>query len=85
MTARFGFLFASAILVLGTLASCQYPQAPPPVTQEDREASAQRLREIEDENFRYRDRERRSAARAGYYPYYDYRGDPGYSGARPVW
>lgn len=85
MTHRSKLLVACAILAACPLTSCQYNQAPPPATQEDREASAQRLREIEDENFRYRDRERRSAARSGYYPYYDYRGDPGYSGARPVW
>lgn len=76
MTTNPEFLFAFALLTMGALVSCQYPQAPPPLTQGEREASARRLREIENENFNYRDRERRSAARAGYYPYY---GQYGYS------
>ncbi len=36
----------------------------PPMSPEERAESSRRLHEIEDENFGYRDRERRSAARA---------------------
>jgi hypothetical protein len=77
--------FALALFVMGTMTSCQYPQATPPLTQSDRDASSRRLLEIENENFNYRDRERRSAARSGYYPYYGYYGFPGYSGACSIW
>jgi hypothetical protein len=49
-------------LSVSALASCVAP--PPPMTAAERAESARRLHEIEDENFHYRDRERRSAADA---------------------
>ena len=76
-------LILGAALAAGFLSSCVNPYNPPPSTYEEREASARRLNEIEEQNFRARDRERRSAARAGGY----YLDDPANStsGARPVW
>lgn len=73
----------AALLTVMTLASCYHE--PYPVTYEERAASDQRRREIEDENFYYRDRERRSAGQAGNIHYHSY-GDPAStSGAKPVW
>ncbi|RYD18713.1 MAG: hypothetical protein EOP88_21645 [Verrucomicrobiaceae bacterium] len=76
-------LILGAVLSAGFFSSCVSPYNPPPSTYEERDASARRLAEIENENFRYRDRERGSAARSGAY----YIGDPAesVSGARPVW
>lgn len=76
-------LILGAVLSAGFFSSCMNPYNPPPATYEERDASARRLNEIEEQNFRARDRERRSAARAGGY----YLDDPANStsGARAVW